>query len=223
MFSPVEIRNPASSLSTSRPASKAKTPGKESSSNSKKGKKKASVGAGGIEEVAGSLGVGVSRSLAFVDQDTAAESGPTTRSKAAGKKTDKVARDDNDDDMYAAEEEDDVGEGRGDGTLEENVGDEEYVGEGATGSNIDLPPRKKRRPSRNDKDKEKPVHQSVEDPTTTTTSTMVAQPDATQDQHQQEPPPTASGITMTIDPALEVLHVPSNQPTPQVPGSGAGI
>jgi hypothetical protein len=131
VFSPVEIRNPASSLPTSKSKAKAKMLGKESSSNSKKGKKKASVGAGGIEEVAGSLGIGVSKSLALVDQDPVVETGPITRSRAAGNNTDKVAQDDNDDEMYATEE-DDAEEGRVGGTLEENVGGEECVGDGAT-------------------------------------------------------------------------------------------
>lgn len=219
MFSPVEIRNPASSFSTSRSTSKAKTSGKESNSNSKKSKKKASVGAGGIEEVAGSL---VSGSFVSGDQDPAAESGPTTRSKATGKKPAKAMQDDNDDDMYATEEEDDAEESRDDGTLEETIGDEEYVGEGATGFDVDLPPRKKRKSSRNDKDgKEESVFQPLEDPTTT--STMVVQPDVSQGQHQQGPPPAASSVLMAIDPALEAFHVPSNQPTPQASGSGADI
>jgi len=222
VFSPVEIRNPASSLPTSRSTSKAKAQGKGQSSNSKSHKKKASVGAGGIEEVAGSTSIGISRSLALVDQDLAAESGPITRSKAAGKKAEKVAQDDNDDDMYAIEEEDDAEKGRGDGTPEENVDDEEYVGEGATSSNASLPPQKKRKPSQSDGDKgEEFVHQPVEDPTTT--STVVAQPDVAQGQHQQGPPPIASGILMAIDPALEALHVSSNQPTSQAPGSSADM
>lgn len=220
MFSPVEIRNPASSLPSSRSTSKTKASGKGQSPNSRKHKKKASVGAGGIEEVAGSTGVGVSGSLALVDRDLDAESGPITRSKAAGKKAEKVAQDDNDDDMYATEEEDDADEGRGDGTPEENVGDEEYVGEGATSSDAGLPLRKKRKPSRSDGDKgEESVHQPVEDPTTA--STMAAQPDVAQGQYQQGPPPIASGILMAIDPALEALHVSNNQPNSQAPGSGA--
>ena len=220
MFSPVEIRNPASSLPTSRSTSKAKASGKEPSSNSKKGKKKASVGAGGIEEVAGSTGIGISRSLALVDQDLAAESSPITRSKAAGKKAEKVAQDDNDDDMYATEE-DDAEESRGDGALEENVGDEEYVGEGATSSNAGLPPRKKQKPSRSDQDKEdESVQQPIEDQTTAST---VTPPGVAQGQHQQGPPSIASGIPMAIDPTLEALHVSSNQPTSQAPGSGAGM
>ena len=218
MFSPVEIRNPASS-STSRSASKAKTSGKESSSNSRKGKKKANVGAGGIEEVAGSL---VSGSFVSGDQDPAAESGPTTRSKAAGKKPAKVAQDDSDDDMYATEE-DDAEEGRGDGTLEENIGDEEYVGEGAPGFDVDLPPREKRKSSRNEKDGEgESLHQPLED-STATISTMVAQPDVSQGQHQQGPLPAGSSVLMAIDPALEAFHVPSNQPTSEASGSGADI
>ena len=219
MFSPVEIRNPASSSSTLRSA---KTLEKESSSNSKKGKKKANAGACGIEEVAGSLGIGVSTSSAPVEQDPAAELGTTTSSKAAGKKKVQVMQDDDDDDDMYAIEEDDAEEGGGDEMPEENVDGEEQAGEGAADSNVSLPPQQKRRYSQNDKDKkEAPIHQSIGDPTTS--STAVAQPDITQGQHQQGPLPAANAPIMAIDPALEALQVPSNQPTPPVPGSGTGI
>ena len=211
MFSPVEIRDPATTSPTSsasRSTSKAKTPAKESSS--KKGKKKANVGAGGIEEVAGSLGVGVSKSPTFVEQDPAAEPGPSTRAQAAGKNKDSVAQnDDDDDDMYATEEDDCGDEGGGDGTLEASVdGQEEGID-----ANPDLPPRKKRKPTRDDK--EKPVVQHVESPMATATTSMsttpviAAEPTIVQGQHQQGTTPTGHGISMVIDPAFEALHTPN--------------
>ena len=137
----MEIRNPASSSkSTSRSTSKAKASAKGSSSSPKKGKKKATVGASGIEEVAGSLGVGVSKSSMSIERGPAAESSPNTRSRAPGKKNDNVAQeeeeegDDDDDDMYATEED-----------VEEDEAD----------ANPDLPPHIKRKPSQNDLDKER--------------------------------------------------------------------
>lgn len=123
VFSPVEIRNPASGT-----ASKGETPGKDS----KKGKKKI-YGANGIEDVVGSPGVGISKPSALDEQDIPIESDPSTRNKAAGKKKEDVPQED--DDMYATEEEG-VGEGvGGDGTFE-----------------ADLSPRAKRDPARNDGD-----------------------------------------------------------------------
>ena len=213
MFSPVEIRDPATTSPTSsasRSTSKAKTSAKESSS--KKGKKKANVGAGGIEEVAGSLGVGVSKSPTLVEQDPAAEPGPSTRAQAVGKNKDSVAQnndDDDDDDMYVTEEDDCGDEGGGDGTLEASVGGQE---EGVD-VNPDLPPRKKRKPTRDDK--EKYVVQHLGSPTATattsmsTTPTIAAEPTIAQGQHQQGTTPTGHGISMAIDPALEALHTPN--------------
>ena len=218
----MEIRNPASfssSSSTSRSTSKTKTPGKESSSNSKKGKKKANGGAGGIEEVAGSLSVGVSKPPALAQQDPAAGSGPLTRSKTAGKKKDHATQDDDIDNMYATEDDDD--EGGGGGTFEEGVGGEEYVGEGAANANTDLPPRKRRRHSRKDKDKKgKSAPQSIEGLMTTATTTV---DESSVGQHQKIPPPTPSGTPITIDSALKALQLPENQPSPHTPGSGTDI
>ena len=119
MFSPVEIRNPASSSTTTEPTPKAKTSGKET--GSKRGRKKAAVGTGGIEEVAGSLGAGTPKS---------STPGLVTRSRAAGKKKVTTKQDDSgdNDDLYATEEEGGLDGGGGDGTLEENVGGEEDMG-----------------------------------------------------------------------------------------------
>ena len=188
MFSPVEVRNPAPPSSTS----KAKTPGKESSS--KKSKKKATIGASGIEDIAGSLNL-------------IAEPGPVTRSMAGGKEEDRVGQhgDDNDD-MYATEEDSDVDEGGGDIR--------------ADGS-ADPPPRKKRKSTQ--KGKGKTPAKSTRGPTTKTTPATVAEANVTQDRHQPGSPPTSSDISMAIDPALEVFHVPGNQPPPQASGSGGGI
>ena len=222
VFSPVEIRNPAASTSTpaSRSTSKAKTSGKESTSNLKKGKKKANVGAGSIEEVAGSLSVGVSKPPALVDLSPTVEPGPTTRSKAVGKKRDDVAQDDNDVDMYAAEDGDDAEEGGGDGTLKENADGEEDVGEETAG----LPPREKRKHLRDGEDeREESTHHSTEGPTATTTPKTVSGPNISRGQHQQGTPPTVSDIPVAIDPALEAFQVPTNQPSPQLPGSGTRI
>ena len=203
VFSPVEVRNPASSSSTPGSTSNAKTPGKESSS--KKGKKKANVGANGIEEVAGSL-------------NPTAEPGPATRSRTSGKK-DKVGQggddDDSDDDMYATEDSNDADKAGGDKAVEGSAGGEGDVG---AGTNADPPPRKKRKPTRN---KGTTATQSFRDPTASTTPIMVAEaePNVAQGRHRQGTPPTGSGIPIAIDPALEALQVSSNQPSPQ----GAGI
>ncbi|KAF9791012.1 hypothetical protein BJ322DRAFT_1039160 [Thelephora terrestris] len=116
VFSPVEVRDPASPSSTPGHASKGKTPGKESSP--KKGKKKASFWTCGIEEVVGGLGV----------VGPAAESGVSTRSRsrpAGREKGDDAALlpvDEDDDDLYASE-----GEG----------GDEGVGGDGQA-SEVDL-------------------------------------------------------------------------------------
>ena len=210
MFSPVEIRNPATTSptsSTSRSTSKAKTSAKESSS--KKGKKKADGGAGGIEEVAGSIGIGVPKLPTLVEQEPAVEPGPSTRVQAAGKNKDSMTQDDDDDDMYATEVDDCGDEGEGDGTLEASVGCQE---EGVD-VNPDLPPRKKRKPTRDDK--EKSVVQPVESPMATakismsTTPAIAAEPTIVQGQHQQGTTPTGHGISMAIDPALEALHTPN--------------
>ena len=218
----MEIRNPtsfSSSSSTSRSTSKTKTPGKESSSNSKKGKKKANGGAGGIEEVAGSLGGGVSKPSALAQQDPAVGSGPLTRSKTAGKKKDHATQYDDTDNVYATEDDE---EGGGGGTFEQGVGGEECVGEGAVNASTDSPPRKRRRHSRNDKDKKgKSARQSTEGPMTTATTTTVDEPWL--GQRQQIPPPTPSGTPITIDSALEALHLPENQPSPHTPASGTDV
>ena len=207
----MEIRNPATASPTSsasRSISKAKTPAKESSL--KKGKKKANIGAGGIEEVAGSLGVGVSKSPTLVEQEPATESGPTTRVQAAGKNKDSMIQDNDDnDDMYATEEDDCGDEGGGDETLEASVGGQE---EGID-VNPDLPPREKRKPTRDDKEKSAVRH--VESPMATATTSMsttpaiAAEPNIAQGQHQQGTTPTGHGISMAIDPALEALHTPN--------------
>ena len=146
--------------------------------------------------MAGSLNVGVSKSSTLTEQDPAVESGPSTRSKAAGKRKDEVVPDDDGDDMYVTEEGDDAGGGVGDITLEGNAGGEGYVGEDGGGS----------------------VHQS----TTTTTSTTVVESGVAQGQHQQGTLHAASDIPMAIDPALEALQVPRNY-APQVLGGGTDI
>jgi len=79
----VEIQDPTSSSSKI-----GKAPAKGSSSSSKKGKKKATAGTGGIEDVTGSLNVGVSKSSAPPDQEP-----------GAGE------NEDDNGDMYATEEE----------------------------------------------------------------------------------------------------------------------
>ena len=193
VFSPVEVRNPASSTSTS----KAKTSKKES--RSKKGKKKANVGASGIEDVAGSLNLTV-------------EPGPITRGMMGGKEGRVGPDGDYDDDMYATEEGSDADGGGGDG--------ERAIG---TDANADLPPKKKRKPARNDKGKNAARSTRIRNPTAGTTPTTLAEPNVAQDQHQPRPPPSGSGISIPIDPALETLQVPTNQPVPQASGSSGGI
>jgi hypothetical protein len=196
---------------------------KEASVNSRKGRKKANVGAGGIEEVAGSLGVGVSKPSTSGEQDLAAEPGPSSRDKAGGKQKGKVAQDDENDDMYATEDDCDD-EGGGEGTHEANVGVEEDVGEEAeqvADKNADPPPvRKKRKSLRNDEDKKKSATRPVKGPPTVlskpTTPGTVSGPNIA----QQETSPAGSDIPMTIDPVLETLQIPSDQPSPQAPGSG---
>lgn len=184
----MEVRNPASAPSTS----KTKAPGKKS--NSKKGKKKVTVGASGIEDVAGSL-------------NPTAESGPVTHSLTGGGKEDTMEQDgdgDGDgDDMYASDEDGEV-----DGTLEENVGGEGGIG---ADTSADLPPRKKRRSARNDKGKT--ATRSTRSPTAGVTPTTVAEPNVAQNQHQQGPPSTGNNISIPIDPVLETLQV-------QASGSG---
>jgi len=211
VFSPVEIRNPASSSpSTLRSTSKAKTSGK--GSGSRKSKKKANVRAGGIEDVTGSLSVGAPKSSTLVEQDLASEPGPSAPGKVAGEKGD-------DDDMYATEEDDGADEDRGDGT---NVGGEEGVGaeEGADTSAA-LPPRKKRKPTRNDKGKS--VTRPTEGPTVTATpvpATPIVEAELNvTPEPQQGIPSTSSGIPVAIDPVLETLQVPTKQPPPQPQGS----
>ena len=140
-----------------------------------------------------------------------------------------MPQDDNDnDDMYATE--DDYGnEDEGGKTLEADVGDQEDVGaEEGVGANPDLPPQKKRKPTRNDKGKS--VARSIKGPatmgststTTPTTPAMVVELNLAQGQHQQGTPPAGDDIPMAIDPALETLQVPSNQPPSQAPERGAG-
>jgi len=205
VFSPVEVRNPASPSSST---SKAKPPG-----NSKKGKKKAkaNVGASGIEDVAGSLNAG--------SLNPTVGPGPITRSMMGGKEEDRVGQDgDDDDDMYVTEEESAIDEGGGDGTIEEKADGE---GDIQVGTSADPPPRKKRKSTQ--KDKGKTPAKSTRGSTAKTTPTTAAEPNATQGQHQQGTPPTGSGISMAIDPALETLQVPRNQPSPQASGSGGGI
>ena len=196
----MEVRNPASSSTTS----KVKTPRKESSS--KKGKKKANVGASGIEDVAGSLNPTV-------------EPGRVAHSMTGGGKEDRVEQDGgDDDDMYATEGDGEVDEGGGDGTLEVKVGDEGEIG---ADTNADLPPRKKRRPARNDK--EKTAARFTGSPTTGMTPATVAEPNVAQVQHQQGTLPARGGVPIAIDPALQTLQVPTTQPFPQASGSGGGI
>ena len=195
----MEVRNPASSSSTSGSTSNVKTPGKESSS--KKGKKKANVGANGIEEVAGSL-------------NSTAEPALFTRSRMSGKKKDMMGQgNDNDEDMYATEDGSDADVGGGDEELEGNTSGEEHV---AAGAKTDLPPRKKRKPTRG-KGKTTEILQAPPTPT------MLADPNAAQGQHPQGLSVTGSGTSVAIDPVLEAFQVPSNQPSPKGPGSGVGI
>lgn len=208
MFSPVEIRNPASS-STSVRTSKGEAPGKESISVSKKGKKRVTFWSNGIEDVVGTLNARVSKPSAPDEQDAAVESDPNTRSKEADKKTDEATPDDGDDDMYATEDGEDVGEeDREDGTFE-----------------TDLPLRKKRKQSRNVEEDSRGL--SVQSPTTmpsiSATPVAVAELIVAQGEHQPGAPPTDDDILMAIDPALEALHVSSNQPAPRASGSGSGI
>lgn len=191
--------------------------------NSRKGKKKANVGAGGIEEVAGSLGLGVSKPSTSGEQDLATEPGPSTRDKAGGRQKGKVAQDDENDDMYATEDEC-ADEGGGEVPLQANVGVEEDVGEEAeqvADMSADPPPRKKRKSSRkNDEDKKKSASRPIGGPPTVlskpTTPGTVSGPNIA----QQGTPPAGSDIPMTIDPVLETLQIPSDQPSPQAPGSG---
>ena len=195
VFSPVEVRDPSSSSSTPGSSSKDKSVGKESSS-SKKGKEKATIGTCGIEEVVGSLGVGVSKPSAPDERDEpVAESGPSTRSNVADQEKEDTAQVDDNDDLYATEEEDDT----------EEAGDD-------VGSEADLRPRKKRRSLRNGTDTGGETgDQPIQNPTATTPSMSVApavvtEPIVAQGLDQQEVPPTE--IPMVIDPALEGPHVP---------------
>ena len=192
----MEVRDPSSSPSTSGHTSRGKTVGKESSSSSKKGKKKATIGTCGIEEVVGSLGVGVSKPSAPDERDEpVAESGPSTRSIADSQEKEGAAQVDGNDDLYATEEEDDA----------EEAGDD-------VGSEADLRPRKKRRSLRNGTDTGGETgDQPIQNPTATTSSMSVApavvtEPIVAQGLDQQEVPPTE--ISMVIDPALEGPHVP---------------
>lgn len=187
VFSSVEIRNPASSSSTS----KGERSGKESIPPSKKGKKKVNFWANGIQDVAGSLGVGISKPSAPDEQDGAAESDPSTRSKTAGKGKEKeeAAQDDDDDGLYATGEEGVGEEDGGDGTFD-----------------ADLPPRKKRKSSGNgggERTFQSPATMMPPVPTTPAPVAGVAQ-----GQHKHGAPPPGSGIIMVIDSALEELHVP---------------
>ena len=140
-----------------------------------------------------------------------------------------MLQDDNDNDnMYATE--DDYGiEDEGGKTLEADVGGQEDVGaEEGVGANPDLPPQKKRKPTRNDKGKS--VARSIKGPATmgsTSTSTpttpaMVVELNLAQGQHQQGTPSTGDDIPMAIDPALETLQVPSNRPPSQASERDAG-
>lgn len=156
----------------------------------------------GIEEVAGSLGVGVSTSVS-VEQDPVSGSGPTTHDKPS--ETDgKAAQDDVDDDMYATAEGEDAEERGGDRIPEENAGGGEYAGEGPTDSNTNSPRRRKRSHPRDDKgDGEVSAYRPNEDPAAT--PMVVVQPETTRDQQDHD-------ILMAIDPALETL--PGSQPPP---------
>jgi hypothetical protein len=196
VFSPVEVRNPASSAETSRSASKSKTQGKESSSSPKKGKKKANLGAGGIEEVVGSLGAGVPWPSALDEEDPAVDSGPSARSKAAGKSKDNAVQDDDDDDMYATEEDD--------GTFEAGL------------------PRKRKRKSLRVSTGEA-VDTAIQSPIVVATPVVAGELSTPQGQHQHEALPTDGGIPMAIDPALEALHVPTNKPPSRDPESSTSI
>jgi len=198
VFSPVEVRNPAPPPPAPGSTSKSKRRGKES----RKSKKKAIVGANGIEEVAGSL-------------NPTDESGPATRSRTASKK-DGVDDGDNDD-MYATEDGDD--EDGGDGT----VGGDGDVG---ADTGADPPPRKKRKPTQNDKGKTviRSIRISTAKATSaSTTPTVAVELNVTQGQHQQGTPSSSSNVPMVIDPALEALRVPSDQPSPQAPGGSTDI
>jgi hypothetical protein len=205
VFSPVEIRNPSSSPTSGR-TSKGETPGKESTSASKKGKKKVNFWANGIEDVVGSLSAGVSKPSAVDEQNVVAESDPSPRSKAAGKKRE-ATQDDENDDMYATEEEDVGEEAKGDGTFD-----------------VDPPLQEKREPSRSNG--EGSGNRSIQTttsaiPLTLTPPAAVNEPNIAQGQFQHEVPPTGSGdIIMAIDPALEALHVPGNEPSPGSSGTG---
>ena len=191
VFSPVEIRNPASSKNGSR----GETAGKEPSVSSlRKGKKKAGFWAEGIEDV---VGAGVSKPPSALDErDGAVESDPGVRGKMAGEKEKGDApQEDDDDDMYATEEEE--GADRGEGTVE-----------------TDLPPRKKRKPSRGDG--EAGGNRSIQSPAATMSAAGGTELGVAQD----GVPSTGNGVLVVIDPALEALHVPSEQPPPREAGTG---
>lgn len=198
----MEIRNPASP-STSRTGIKGGTPGKESASIPRKGKKRVNFLASGIEDVVGNTSAGVLKPPALDEQEAVAEPDPSSRSKASGKEKDDVTQDDGIEDMYATDEED-VGKGAaGDGTFE-----------------ADLVSREKRKPSQDDG--EESGNQSIQGPTTTIQSISTTPPaefSIAQGQHQYGPPPSGSDVIMAIDPALEALYVFSKQPPTSTPGS----
>lgn len=205
MFSPVEIRNPASS-STLGATSKGEVAGKESVSASKKGKKKVNSWATGIEDVVGSLGAGVPKPSALDEQDVAVESSdPSTQSKTADKEKDDVGQDDGIDDMYATEEEGGVGE------------------ETAGGGNLegDLPLQAKQQLSQND-ERGSSDESTTMMPPISMTPAVVTGLNVAQGQHQHGAPLTGSDILMAIDPALEAL-VPRGEPSPIAPGSGTDV
>ena len=216
MFSPVEVRSPGStdSPSTSRAASKGKSPEKGGNSSSKKGKKKASLGTGGIEGVAGTLSAGVSKSSAADDQEPVAESGPSSRDKSASKEKNDTAHEDGHEDVDMTERDDAEGD-----DLEANLGEGSNTGKETTDSNAGPALRKKRKPTKTDTDKD----DDSENLSIQGTATPAAQtePSVTQDQHQGGTTPinVNSDIPMAIDPALEALHVPGKQLPPKGPGT----
>lgn len=226
MFSPVEVRSPGStdSPSTSRAASKGKSPEKGGNSSSKKGKKKLGLGTGGIEGVAGTLSAGISKSSAVDDQEPVAESGPSSRDKSAGKEKNDTAQEDGHEDVDVTERDDAEG-----GDLEANLGEGSNTGKETTDSNAGPALRKKRKPTKTDADKDDDSENlSIQGTATTTPSLSVAatpaaqtEPSVTQDQHQGGTTPinVNSDIPMAIDPALEALHVPGKQLPPQGPGT----
>ena len=199
----MEVRSPPNP-STAGNSAKGKTPGKSDSSSQtlKKGKKKANHGSFGIEEVVGSPSVGVLRPAAPGERDPAAEPGPSTRARTAGRKKDHAAQEGDYDGLYAAEWE----------------GDAEGAGTSGTVT-ADPAPRKKRKSVRQDPEEGLEFGtRSIQDPTTTTPLVLAApailgtEPNAAQVQDRYGVLPTE--IPMAIDPALEAFHAPNEDPAP---------